>query len=350
MKQKLGNGTLYTGDCLEVMKTLESESVNCVVTSPPYWALRDYGMKEQLGLEPTFKEYIDKLCNIFDEVKRVLRKDGTCWVVIGDTYGGSGNASGHKEETKNLGYKTSKMGATKGITQKLLPKCLLGIPFRFSLEMMNRGWILRNTLIWHKPNCMPCSVKDRFTVDFEYVFFFVKNKKYWFETQYEPHKSFDDYKRRKIKEKKGNTEHPRSDLHCDNEGNFRDRKDYYGEQGRNKRCIWKITTKPFKDSHFAVFPEELIETPIKAGCPESGVVLDPFIGSGTTALVSEKLNRRWIGIELNPEYVEIAKKRISPYVGQERLKLGDEKCIRKGISSCKSMTAVGEPEYGMRNP
>ena len=187
--------TIHNMECLEGLKKLKSNSVNCCVTSPPYWALRDYGVEGQLGLEPTFEEYINKLCNIFDEVKRVLKKDGTCWVNIGDTYytkSGSSFAndnlgSGSVEEiNKKSGI--SKANELRGKPHKFIQsKSLVGIPFRFALEMINRGWILRNTIIWHKPNCMPSSVKDRFTVDFEYVFFFVKNKKYWFEKQFEPY-------------------------------------------------------------------------------------------------------------------------------------------------------------------
>lgn len=233
--------TIILGHALNVLPKLPAESVNCVTTSPPYWSLRDYGVepvmwdgdknckhewgnkaislkhksgetnpgkegwfkdkgasddkgncfclkcgawKGSLGLEPTFELYIKHLCDIFDEVKRVLRKDGTCFVNIGDSYGGSGNASGHTEDTRNLGYKTSEMGATQGNqrTTGQYAKSLLDIPYRFSIEMTNRGWIKRNTIIWEKPNCMPSSAKDRFTVDFEYVYFFTKSSKVQFWT------------------------------------------------------------------------------------------------------------------------------------------------------------------------
>ena len=311
---------IYQGDCLEVLKTLSSESINCCMTSPPYWALRDYGVSGQLGLEPTFQEYINKLCDIFDEVKRVLRKDGTLWVNIGDTYGGSGNSTGHTSETKNLGYTTSQMGASKGNQEatKGYEKALLNIPARFSIEMQNRGWILRNVIIWHKPNCMPSSVKDRFTVDFEYLYFFVKSKKYWFETQYEPHK-LDSIKRacrartsEKLDSGQYSTSYKSEYVGYENmeeklkNGELRG----VGANGRNKRTVWSITTKPFKEAHFATYPEALCETPIKAGCPVGGIVLDPFFGAGTTGLVALKQNKKFIGIELNPNYIEIATKRI----------------------------------------
>ena len=400
---------IIQGDCLTELKKLESESVNCCVTSPPYWALRDYGTASweggdekcdhkaaklksrydydlskaragtqagaypgtdqakwldkcpacgaikkdlQLGLEPTFQEYITKLCDIFDEVKRVLKKNGTCWVNLGDTYAGSGAGTQKNlpEERKSkevytLPYQSFKKRKTRKDSKQLdvhfrtrkrfccecgrefvafphqyfcgaacsgvdntprtikgIPenKCLLQIPSRFSIEMCNRGWILRNTIIWFKPNCMPSSVKDRFTVDFEYIFFFVKNKKYWFETQYEPHIALG--KPRQIGAKGANIGQQQA-----REGHL-----VTGyPQGRNKRCVWKITTKPFKGAHFAVFPEELIETPIKAGCPKGGTVMDIFAGSGTTGVVAKKLGREFIGIELNPEYIKMAEKRIA---------------------------------------
>ena len=297
---------IICGDSLQELKKLPDESVDCVITSPPYWALRDYGVEGQLGLEPTFQEYITKLCNIFDEVKRVLKKEGTCWVNLGDTYY---SINGGKFENDNLGSKEK--NRLKGLSQsnnlksgkELTQKNLCNIPARFSIEMQNRGWILRNEIIWHKPNCMPSSVKDRFTVDFEKVFFFVKSKKYWFETQYEKaftpgskHVSKSGDKSSQIKESVNAT--------------YFDR-DFTSGENRNKRCVWTITTKPFKEAHFATYPEQLIEPMIKAGCPVGGIVLDPFFGAGTTGVVTKKLNRNYLGIELNPEYIDIATRRIN---------------------------------------
>jgi len=341
--------TIINGGCLTELKKLPPESINCAITSPPYWALRDYGTatweggKEdcghiepsgsikfagrdtqahtkrqykdickkcgakridlQLGLEPTFQEYVAKLCDIFDEVKRVLRKDGTIWVNMGDTYLAQQGKGFPGTGQVNIPDRDKNAVLNIKRPRSIPQKCLAQIPSRFSIEMCNRGWILRNTLIWHKPNCMPSSVKDRFTVDFEYVFFFVKNKKYWFDTQFEEHTST----------RWGGT----SDSKC-KEGKYalpnykkgvRSHKHDYPKQGRNKRCVWKITTKPFKEAHFAVFPEKLVDTPIKAGCPTDGTVLDPFCGSGTTGVVAKKLNRKFVGIELNQNYCEIAKKR-----------------------------------------
>ncbi len=319
---------IYQGDALNVLKTLESESVNCIVTSPPYWALRDYGVEGQLGLEKTFEEYIEKLVAIFNEAKRVLKKDGTCWVNIGDTYN-----SNHEPGTTDA--KTGWMSTGNEINPrqkehgrggtKLLPvKTLLQIPSRFAIAMTDDGWILRNEIIWHKPNCMPSSVKDRFTVDFEKVFFFVKSKKYWFETQYEKalSNSYDiERMQNGRKEYAGkwsgsndaeSFDSPRARTQRKSWDSKRLQSAFVAGNGnkRNKRSVWSICPKGFKEAHFATFPESLIETPIKAGCPLGGMVLDPFFGAGTTGVVAKKLGRKYIGIELNPEYIKIAEKRI----------------------------------------
>ena len=314
---------IICGDALQKLRELPEKSINMCMTSPPYWALRDYGIEDQLGLEPTFNEYINKLCDIFDKVKRVLRDDGTCWVNLGDTYYGGGKDGKYCKEGISdiqLGNKGS-LGVVgskfKGGDYK--DKSLCMIPFRFAIEMVNRGWILRNTIIWHKRNCMPSSAKDRFTVDFEYLFFFTKNKKYWFETQYEPMRE-ESIKRAEH----GRTFDVKDDTGIQGGLNI-DRRERIWEKmleqgGRNKRTVWTINPKPFSEAHFAVYPEELCETPIKAGCPVGGIVLDPFFGAGTTGLVALKQNKKFIGIELNKEYIEIAKKRLEPFLEQTKLK------------------------------
>ena len=205
---------------------------------------------------------------MFDEVWRVLKPKGTCWVNLGDTYG---TQSGGMREGK-VHRNTSFEGQLH--QPKSIHKCLLQIPSRFALAMVDNGWILRNEIIWFKRNAMPCSVKDRFTVDFEKLYFFTKNTRYYFTQQREPLSSGSD------------------------------------SLGRNNRCVWDVPTKPLKCKHRAAFPEQLIETPIRAGCPENGIVLDPFMGSGTTAIVAQRLGRRYLGIELNPDYVKLAEKRI----------------------------------------
>lgn len=247
----------------EATKVFPDGSINCCISSPPYWALRDYGVDGQLGLEKTFEEYIDKLCTIYDEVKRVLRDDGTCWVNLGDTYG-SGTGEGGTLLGRDKRAENKRWGS-KPI--KGFQKSLLLIPQRFAIEMVNRGWILRNVLIWHKPNPMPSSAKDRFTVDFEYVYFFVKSKKYWFEPQYEPHK--EPWRSTGRIESSGPKALEQIEKGINQgfglSGNIPRE---YNPLGRNKRTVWTIPTQSFPEAHFATFPEKLVEPMIKAGCPE----------------------------------------------------------------------------------
>ena len=264
---------IICGPAKNVLRTMPAESISCCVSSPPYWALRDYGVNGQLGLEKTFEEYIDKLCTIYDEVKRVLRKDGTCFVNLGDTYGGS---TGQPNAPKLNPAQVAEHKEASRVKEYLPAKCLCLIPQRFAIEMVNRGWILRNTIIWHKPNTMPSSAKDRFTVDFEYVYFFVKSKKYWFEPQYEPYSPtahamgvVDANGKETIGQWSEKTHNKNNDAMY---GSFN--KALAGKErtknplGRNKRCVWTIPTQPFPEAHFATYPEKLVEPMIKAGCPE----------------------------------------------------------------------------------
>jgi len=232
-----------------------------------------------------------------------LKNTGVCWVNLGDTYGGTGSKGVHKDPK----YVNGRNGQTRSLTQGLMGKCLLQIPSRFAIEMIDRGWILRNEVIWHKPNSLPSSVKDRFTVDFEKFFMFTKSKNYYFEQQLEPlsEATLYDMSCRKITNNKGET----NDYSCTAKG--RDRNEFYNKKGRNKRAVWSINTKPSKEAHFATYPEELIKTPIISSCPVGGVVIDIFFGSGTTGVFCKKNKRYFIGIELNKEYCKIAKKRIS---------------------------------------
>jgi len=353
---------ILQGDALEKLKELPDESVNCIITSPPYWALRDYGtaswdggdvncehkgklkttqagfnerctgkkpvetnkqaglyipwkdvcgdcgarrVDKQLGLENTPDKYIARLCDIFDEARRVLRKDGTLWVNLGDTYGGTGD-KGISTDPK---YERGRNGQSKALNRLYKSKSLLQIPSRFSIEMDKRGWILRNEIIWHKPNCMPSSVDDRFTVDFEKIFFFVKSKKYQFTQLLEPVSEVS----LKRAEYGWSSDHP-SIAGIDGENPMNTEKmgtRFVNPEGRNKRAVWTVNTHSFADAHFATYPEKLVEPMILAGCPEGGIVLDPFFGAGTTGLVAKRLQRRFIGIELNPEYIKIANSRLS---------------------------------------
>ena len=281
-----------------------------VITSPPYWALRDYEVDGQMGIEETFEEYVANLCGIFNEVRRVLKKEGTCWINLGDTYISKG-------ESRHIGYaypKNKKVGIQNctepsGLPQSIPEKCLAQIPARFAIEMTNRGWILRNEIVWHKPNCMPTSAKDRFTVDFEKLFFFVKRQQYYFEQQFEPFVQHSDVAYRSSL-RKGKNYDAKLPYQANLPASFNPR-------GRNKRCVWTIPTRPCRQAHAAIFPPDLIETPILAGCPKYGIVLDPFMGSGTTAIVALKLSRRFIGIELNPDFVAMAHERTAPHLGCE---------------------------------
>lgn len=229
---------LYNMEAREALKRMPDESVNCVITSPPYFNQRNYGTEGQLGLEKTPEEYVKKLCDIFDDVKRVLRKDGTCWVNLGDCYGGA--------QGKNSGYpdrKNERADVPQMKRDSRTAKSLLCVPELFLIEMVKRGWLIRNKIIWWKPNVMPTSARDRFTIDYEMIYFFVKSKKYFFEQQFEPLENNSDveYRQRLRKNKNYNLKEPYKN-------NF---PKSFNLDKRNKRCIWKITTKPFKEAHFA---------------------------------------------------------------------------------------------------
>ncbi len=426
---------ILLGDARDLLKQLPDESIDCCITSPPYWGLRDYGTKPlvwdgdpscphewqtgkqkwhsdrgsnkrkeifdrsfqtkgtlsdrckkcgawrgSLGQEPNMDLFIKHLCGIFDEIKRVLKKTGTCWVNLGDTYQGSpvsGKEGGFSGRAARNNPDYAKAIIVKNRPKSGLPdKCLCQIPSKFALEMVARGWILRNEIIWRKPNAMPSSARDRFTVDFEKMFFFVKSGRYYFEQQLEDANTGENIYRQKLRSGKTyNIKYPGY------QNNFPIPRP---DGKRNMRSVWSITTKPCKEAHFAVFPENLAKIPIQSGCPEficrscgrprtklfkkieigkeysctkyntkkstagslaqkrqayrkmgfenppapefvgysdcgcgaefnRGIVLDPFMGAGTTALVAKKLGRDYLGMELNPAYVKIAEKRIKTH-------------------------------------
>lgn len=389
--------TIIHGDTYEELLKLPDESVDCIVTSPPYYGLRDYGVDGQIGLEETFDEYLDRLLAITEELHRILKPTGTMWWNHGDSYASGGKGRSRKSgglhewgdgsemiygATRTHSFRQSKGDPTStpsGKPRGIQDKCMLMQPYRLAQRMVDeQGWILRNIIIWHKPSCMPSSVKDRFTVDFEPVLFFAKNKRYWFEQQFEELKAGHYAKYPPIGgvKKAGGANRTYS-------GNTPPSQ----PMGRTKRTVWRLSTKSFPEAHFAVFPEALVETPIKAGCPEMicnecgvarrrnfegrsqyafgltardaslgrleakwgslkkhspgldgyegdkayagdgkrftgytdcgcnagwkpGIVLDPFMGAGTTAVVAEQLGRQWVGVELNTKYIEIASARI----------------------------------------
>ena len=328
---------VYHTDALTLLKAMPSGSVNCIVTSPPYFGLRDYQVDGQIGLEETPREYVDKLVMIFHEARRVLRDDGVLWVNIGDSYAGGGNYRGINEET--LSPKQRSNGGSHGIPQNLgvmnsglPPKSLLGIPWRVAFGLQDDGWILRSDVIWHKPNPMPESVTDRPTKAHEYVFLFAKSGKYFYDkdaiaTPVKP----DSIKRqgravsdthKNLNGAPGQPPHsmfqPRPNkqdaLGKRTYAGFNERYENAETPMANKRSVWTVPTVGFPGAHFATFPPDLIEPMILAGCPAGGLVLDPFMGSGTTALVARSHGRDYIGSELNSEYVEIARERLAePY-------------------------------------
>jgi DNA modification methylase len=296
--------TIINGDCLEVLKTLPEGSIDCCVTSPPYYALRDYGVDGQLGLEETPEKYIEKMTEVFMEVYRVLKDDGTLWLNIGDSYWGGGwrNASlnehsGDIQKAHKGTHCGEQMPACKGMSGVYKPKDLIGIPWMLAFSLRNAGWYLRQDIIWHKPNPMPESVTDRCTKSHEYVFLLSKSPKYYFnhEAIQEPAIYAGDNRGERADSRRGTYMNSMSGI---------------TKEMRNKRDVWSINVKPCKEAHFATYPFELVKPCILAGCPEDGVVLDPFMGSGTTALVAKGLGRNYLGIELNPQYVELANKRL----------------------------------------
>lgn len=425
---------IYNGHAIDVLRTFPSESIDCVITSPPYWGLRNYGddastiwdgnprcdhqwgaykrpgitggtnnninkskgkanssivesseqsfcihcgaWRGMLGLEPFVSLYIKHLADIFDEVYRVLKPSGTCWINLGDTYysisGGMYLNDNISTADKNIQRGVSNANALRK-NREFQQKCLTMVPSRFAIEMIDRGWILRNEIIWWKPNVLPTSTTDRFTVDFEKFYFFTKSQKYFFDQQFESYAPGSNMAWRKSM---GFGRYYRTDAPEDPDAELEDdRQSFYNPKGRNMRTVWHVSTKPFPEAHFATYPLNLVRIPLIAGCPEfvcpkcgqprykeyktiktdmdepyhdeivstdkvtverieltsamlkikefdhydeckcgeqfvPGIVLDPFMGSGTTALAAKKSGRDYVGIEINPEYIKISDKRL----------------------------------------
>ena len=325
---------ILVGDVRERLAELPDESVNCVVTSPPYYGLRDYGIDGQMGLEPTPNEYIAAMVDVFRDVRRVLRADGTCWLNVGDSFandGKWGGSSGGKHVTALHG--DTGVGRRKKDTG-LKPKDLMMVPARLALALQADGWWLRSDIIWHKPNPMPESVRDRPTNAHEHIFLLTKSSRYWYDADAvrEPMKESSlDRLSQDIDAQVGSVRAnggaktngtmkavARTDKqrgHSRRHAGFNDRwdampRDEQMANGANLRNVWSIATVGYPGSHFATFPPEIPRRCIKAGCPADGTVLDPFFGAGTTGLVADELGRNCIGIELNPGYAVMAKERI----------------------------------------
>jgi len=295
--------SIQTGDCVAVMSGMPKESVHTCITSPPYFGLRDYGVDGQVGAEDTPHAFVEKLVEVFAAVRRILRDDGTVWLNLGDSYAaqrsgtampaetiaggqsgqsvnGRGNRGRGDTAAASVDCKTRRPSGSGPAHRNaaaigLKHKDLIGIPWRVALALQSDGWYLRQDIIWHKPNPMPESVRDRCTKSHEYIFLLSKSQKYYYDAE-------------AIKEQSKSGVATR----------------------RNKRSVWSVSTRPFKGAHFAVFPEELIYPCVIAGCPKGGTVFDPFTGSGTTGVVANRNGRNFIGCDLNPDYVKIAQDRI----------------------------------------
>lgn len=297
---------LRVGDCRAVLPTLPDESVNCIVTSPPYFGLRDYGVDGQIGLEKTPDAYVAELVAVFREARRVLRDDGTFWLNIGDSYASSSNTGGTKSiqgSAKRIGAMTDRK---HGIPEGLKPKDLIGVPWRVAFALQEDSWYLRQDIIWAKPNPMPESVTDRCTKAHEYLFLLTKSERYWFDADAiaeaaTPCEKVVTAKSSSYAQAISNGKKPTGNAVL---GSIIKTGDT-----RNRRSVWTIPTQPCKLAHFAVMPEKLVEPCILAGCPDGGTVLDPFGGSGTVGLVAERLGRNSVLIELNEKYVALQRER-----------------------------------------
>ena len=302
-------------DALCALQELPSESVHCCVTSPPYFALRDYGLDAQIGQEDTPEQYIDRLTAVFSELYRVLRKDGTLWLNIADTYCGTGNKGGYADP-KNPKGRTGQRIARNSRVTGCKQKDLIGIPWLLAFSLREQGWYLRSDIIWQKQNPMPESCKDRPTRCYEHIFLLSKEKKYYYDAAAiaEPlaPTTAERYRRARSTNSKYTQEIPGQGkvqgLNRPRDGGYYD--DALMPTTRNKRDVWLINTVPYKGAHFAAFPPKLAETCILAGCPKGGIVIDPFFGSGTTGFAAKSLDRHYIGIEINIEYCALARARI----------------------------------------
>lgn len=320
---------IIQGNCVEVLKCFPDGIVNTCITSPPYFGLRDYGVDGQIGLEETPDAYVAKLVEVFRDVRRMLRDDGTLWLNLGDSYAGSGRGptgkNGLGNQQKRQGFDSPKVV----IPANLKPKDIIGIPWRVAFALQADGWYLRQDIIWNKPNPMPESVTDRCTKSHEYIFLLSKSQKYYYDNEAIKEPVADSTVQRlsqDVDNQKGSSRVPgktngpmkavryggnkyTQDPSVFNRTKSGNAYDY--RELRNKRSVWTVATKPFKEAHFATFPEELIAPCVLAGSPEGGLAYDPFMGAGTTAYVAKKLGRHFLGSELNPAYIEIANRRIN---------------------------------------
>jgi len=313
----IGNATLHLGDCLDILPTLEAGSVQTCVTSPPYFGLRDYGMADQIGLETTPDEFVAAMVAVFREVRRVLRDDGTLWLNLGDSYAGTGG-QGPQTGAAMKGRSRQRDTVTTAARVRgpgLKEKDLVGIPWMVAFALRADGWYLRQDIIWSKPNPMPESVRDRCTKAHEYIFLLSKSPRYYFN-----HRAIEEPATGKPPGNKKPTKGGRHYAEGANEHRTAANLHNIGaRETRNRRSVWTVTTKPFKGAHFATFPVDLIEPCILAGSRPGDLVLDPFMGAGTTAVAAMTHERASVGCELNPNYLDIACRRIEDAQRQARM-------------------------------
>lgn len=355
---------IYQESCLDTLSKMPDNYLDCVITSPPYYQLRDYGYPEQWGLEPTFQEYLEHLWSMMDLIWLKLKDTGTVWINLGDTYFGGGGGNYSSDSTMDDRHENSVHTQPKWVNQNIPSKCLLLIPHRFAIGCIERGWILRNDCIWAKTNGMPESVTDRFSKKHEFIFFFVKSQKYYFDLDAvrEKHKqSSIDRSYRAVSDTNkwilgadGQTPHglsqprphttkiPEEQAELFGSPRVRQHRNKIAELDYNKHIgvsdkttltsthengknpgdvsdFWDIPTKPNKEKHYAIYNDSLLKKPVLAGCPENGIIYDPFMGTGSTAEVAIRAGRNYIGSEMKPEYCQIAEKRLRPF--KEQLKL-----------------------------
>lgn len=307
---------IYQEPCLETLSKMPNDFLDCVITSPPYWQLRDYGYEGQWGLEPTFNEYLEHLWEMMDEIKRVLKPTGTVWINLGDTYGTK--SGGMAAAQDNFESKESKYGAfEKPIKQpKSINKSLLLLPHRFAIGCIDRAWIVRNDIVWAKRNGMPESVTDRFSKKHEYFFLMTKNEKYFFDLDAIKDKTitFDNQIRDRDTTKLNNTP-GRTKMGGLKENN------YSTKNPGSVSDFWDIPTKPSSSEHYASYNDALLRKPMLAGCPAGGVVYDPFMGTGSTAEVAIRAKRNFIGSEMSADYISISEKRLKPFLTSYTLDL-----------------------------
>jgi len=309
---------IYHGNCLDVIKTFDDKSIDSVITSPPYWQLRDYQWDGQWGLEPTFQMYLENLWSLMDEIYRVLKDTGTVWINLGDTYSTQSGSMGSGRWVDPKNPKATNTAFRQTVQVNLQSKCLILIPHRFAIGCIDRGWIMRNDIIWAKRNGMPESVTDRFSKKHEYFFFMTKNEKYYFDLD----AVRDNHIWSKDKRNDGKRHVYSDGVKSMNNEMIASNAVSFNPKGKNPGSVsdfWDIPTQPSSDAHYATYNTKLIDKPIVAGCPIGGIILDPFAGTATTGCRAIELQRKFIGIEGSETFVKIGNKKLAPFIQQPQL-------------------------------